>query len=368
MTSTTTSTVPTVKLTRDYSLIGPSAARAAAQGLVAAEWYHPDVARTRMKQLMRRSDGPALRDTALWLALLIGFGFGGAWFWGSWACVPFFIAYGVLYGSASDSRWHETGHGTAFRTPWLNDVLYQVASFMNMKEPTFWRWSHARHHTDTIIVGRDREIAAMRPPDLLKLVVNVVGLRDAFDTAVSVGRHAAGRVTAEEATFIPESERGRVCREARAWIAVYAVVVTAAIVTDSLLPLMLVGLPTLYGRWLSLLFGVSQHAGLAENVLDHRLNARTIRMNPVFRFIYWNMSFHVEHHMFPMVPYHALPALHAEVADELPIPYPSLFAAYREIVPTLWRQQREPDYFVRRELPAGAVPFRPELHDAVFGR
>jgi fatty acid desaturase len=139
-------------------------------------------------------------------------------------------------------------------------------------------------------------------------------------------------------------------------------------VTDSLVPLMLVGLPTLYGRWLALLFGVSQHAGLAENVLDHRLNARTIRMNPVFRFIYWNMNFHVEHHMFPMVPYHALPALHAEVADELPIPYPSLFAAYREIVPTLWRQQRDPGYFVRRELPAGAVRFRPELHDAVFER
>jgi fatty acid desaturase len=26
---------------------------------------------------------------------------------GSWWCVPFFAAYGVLYGSASDSRWHE---------------------------------------------------------------------------------------------------------------------------------------------------------------------------------------------------------------------------------------------------------------------
>ena len=169
----------------------------------------------------------------------------------------------------------------------------------------------------------------------------------------------AGRVTEEEATFIPESERHRVYREARAWIAVYAVVVGRRDRLHSLLPLMYVGLPTLYGRWLSLLFGVSQHAGLAENVLDHRLNARTIRMNPVFRFIYWNMNYHVEHHMFPMVPYHALPQLHAEVADDLPAPYPSLFAAYREIVPTLWRQQREPDYYVRRELPPAAQPFRP---------
>jgi fatty acid desaturase len=351
---------------RDYSLIGPSAQQAAEQGLVAAEWYHAEVPRARMKQLMRRSDGPALRDTAIWFALLIGAGIGGGLLWDSWACAPFFVVYGVLYGTASDSRWHESGHGTAFRTPWLNDALYQVASFMNMKEPTFWRWSHARHHTDTIIVGRDREIAAMRPPDLLKLIVNVVGLRDAYDTAISVLRHAAGRLTAEEVTFIPDSERHRVYREARAWLVIYAAVIALAVALGSVLPLMYVGLPTLYGRWLTALFGVSQHAGLAEDVLDHRLNARTIRMNPVLRFLYWNMNYHVEHHMFPMVPYHALPALHAEVAHDLPTPYPSLLAAYREIVPTLWRQWHEPGYYVRRALPNGASPFRPELHEVLF--
>jgi Na+-transporting NADH:ubiquinone oxidoreductase subunit F len=42
-------------------------------------------------------------------------------------------------------------------------------------------------------------------------------------------------------------------------------------------------------------------------VLDHRLNCRTVYMNPIHRFLYWNMNYHVEHHMFPLVPYHALP-------------------------------------------------------------
>ena len=42
-------------------------------------------------------------------------------------------------------------------------------------------------------------------------------------------------------------------------------------------------------------------------------------MNPVLRFLYWNMNFHVEHHMFPMVPYHALPKLHVEMQGELPV-------------------------------------------------
>ena len=86
----------------------------------------------------------------------------------------------MLYGSASDSRWHECGHGTAFRTGWMNDVVYQIASFMIMRNPVTWRWSHARHHTDTFIVGRDPEIAVMRPPVLLKVVVNFFGMLDVW--------------------------------------------------------------------------------------------------------------------------------------------------------------------------------------------
>ena len=61
-------------------------------------------------------------------------------------------------------------------------------------------------------------------------------------------------------------------------------------------------------------------------------------MNPVFRFLYWNMNYHVEHHMFPMVPYHALPRLHEVIKADLPAPYPSCWAAYREIIPAFLRQ------------------------------
>ena len=113
---------------RDYSLTGRDAARAVETGLAAAEWYHTDVPRKQMKELMQRSDGPAIRDTIVWLGLLIASGAGGVYFWGTWWCVPFFFGYGVLYGSASDSRWHECGHGTAFKTQWMNDVVYQIAS------------------------------------------------------------------------------------------------------------------------------------------------------------------------------------------------------------------------------------------------
>ena len=84
--------------------------------------------------------------------------------------------------------------------------------------------------------------------------------------------------------------------------------------------LLLVGLPRLYGAWHMVMCGLLQHGGLADNVIDHRLNSRTVYMNPISRFIYWNMNYHVEHHMFPMVPYHALPKLHALIKHDLPAP------------------------------------------------
>ena len=130
---------------RDYSLLGESGRTAVDMGLAAAEWYHTEVARKDMKALMQRSDVPAIRDTIIWLGALIVLGGLGVYFWGSWLCVPFFLAYGVLYGSASDSRWHECGHGTAFKTRWMNDAIYQLACFMIMREPEIWRWSHTRH-------------------------------------------------------------------------------------------------------------------------------------------------------------------------------------------------------------------------------
>ena len=104
-------------------------------------------------------------------------------------------------------------------------------------------------------------------------------------------------------------------------------------------------------------YGFTQHAGMGENVLDHRLNTRTVKMCAVNRFLYWNMNYHVEHHMFPMVPYYRLPELHEEIEHDCAPVYPSLWAAYKEIIPAVLRQLRDQEYYVRRELLPGAAPF-----------
>jgi len=343
---------------RDYRLTGPESKRAKERGLISAEWYESPIPRSRMKELMKRKNGPAIRDTLIWFCSLVVLGYLAYLSWGSWWSVPAFLAYGIFYASPGDSRWHECGHGTAFRTPWMNEVVYQMASFMVLRSATPWRWSHARHHTDTIIVGRDPEILTERPPIWKIILMQIFHL---YGGPIEVKRfvlHTFGKLETQEKEYIPASEQRKVFREARIYMLIILGILAACLYTGSILPAMFVFLPSFYGNIMVLLFGMTQHLGLYEDVLDHRLNTRTIYMNPLFRFLYWNMNYHVEHHMYPMVPYHALPELHQEMKDDCPTARRGLLQALSEVIGALRKQKRDPAYVVVKPLPSSARPYR----------
>ena len=366
---------PEASAPRDYGLTGLSSRAALEAGLAAAEWYHTEVPRKVMKELMTRTDGPAVRDTIVWLGLHVALAWAAIALWGSWWSLPFWLAYGVLYGSACDSRWHECGHGTAFRTRWMNDAVYHVASFQVMRNPVAWRWSHARHHTDTIIVGRDAEIAWMHPVRLVLKALAFVGVADAWASLRILARNARGVLSPDERDYIPAAEWPKVVWWARVHMAVYALTALVALGMllggmgwASVIPFLVIGGPRAYGCWHMVMTGLLQHGGLAEDVLDHRLNSRTVLMNPVSRWIYWNMNYHVEHHMVPMVPYYNLPRLHELIKHDLPRPNTGVLDAYREVIPAVLRQRRDPTYYVRRELPPTARPYREDLHSVVPDR
>ena len=342
-------TQPPKKL--DYSLTGEESHRAIERGLAEAEWYQCPVPRATMRKLLERRNGPAIRDTINRFALIIGHAELTCYLWVTWWAVLPYLAYATLYASTSDSRWHEAGHGTAFKTDWMNNALYEIASFMILRESTVWRWSHTRHHSDTIIVGRDPEIAVPRPPDLKGMFRTILGIELYPPYVKAVARHCLRRTSPAEKTFIPESEFHKIY--VRSWIyaTIYLAAISLSIYLRSFLPVMLIIFPHVFGKWLMLIYGWTQHAGMAENVLDHRLNCRTVYMNPINRFLYWNMNYHVEHHMFPLVPYHALPKLHAAVKDDMPKPYTSLWDAWKEIIPAVLQQVKDPAHYVRRKLP-----------------
>jgi len=336
---------------RDYSLLGASNTAAVTAGLANAAWFTPAIPSAKLRLLQERSDGHALFDTVLWLVVLFGLAaaiWQTAW---SWWSIPLLFVYGAIYDGATSSRLHECLHGTAFRTTWLNDALANLAGFMLLSSPTLSRWSHFRHHTDTIIVGRDLEIRVHRPATVAKTLWILTALPSAPLKVLTLIRHACNRIDPLTAELVPSSERRRVVIESRVIVLLHGGVIGWCVASGSILPVVLIGLPAIYGGWMTVFFSMLQHTGLCEDVTDHRLNSRTIYMSPVWRFIYVNMNYHIEHHMFPTVPYRSLPALHAEIRDQLPAPLPNVWAAVRQIVAIIRRQRREPEYELPITLP-----------------
>lgn len=338
---------------RDYRLDGPEYQLAKEKGLADAQWWVPKIERKTLRRLMKRDNWHALRDTAILFTIIAASGCGSSYLWAEGKYVQFAIVFWIyctFYTSSADSRWHECGHGTAFKDKWMNDVLYQMASFMVFREPEVWRFSHARHHTDTDIVGRDPEVDA-RPLDMWNLFLAFFNVQGIQAECGKIWMHVRGELSDAERTFVPWVERFAVFRKARIWLTIYALTVVASIYFRSPLPMMYVFIPYSLGAWHLVMVGVFQHAGLAQDVLDHRLNTRTCYINPVSAFIYWNMHYHIEHHCFPMVPYYNLPELHKILLPQLPKPYNSIFEVYLEMIPALIKQGKDPEYCLQRELP-----------------
>ena len=94
-----------------------------------------------------------------------------------------------------------------------------------------------------------------------------------------------------------------------------------------------------------------QHIGMTPDVPDFRLSCRTYTCSWLSAFLYWNMQYHVEHHMFPAVPFYHLPKLRAAIADDLPSCTHGLFATWKEIIEILKKQKADPCYLHLPQLP-----------------
>ncbi len=312
------------------------------------EWYVPKIERKELRALQQRKNYRGFINVGLWLALMAVLGWLAAITMSSPWCILLFFAYGQVFGNCS-ARWHECLHGTPFRTPILNDIVFYIACAMDFRDIIFTRWSHVTHHSYTIDTDVDLEIHAPRPVKIWKLVLDLLYLFSGWFFFRLLVRHSLGIPAQAAKRVVPPSDYSKMFWAARSVLFLHLAVIALAIVLHSWLPVLLFTLPRFYGAALLFIFALTQHAGLAENVNDHRLLARTVIINPFFSFLYMRMEDHVEHHIFPRVPFFNLDKLHKAVRDQMPAPYRGLWSAWKEIIPTLMRQRFDVNYYVRRD-------------------
>ena len=138
--------------------------------------------------------------------------------------------------------------------------------------------------------------------------------------------------------------------EAQAYMLGYLAIIFWSLAAQSWLPVLMLILPRVLGAPVHGVMLATQHIGMAQDIPDHRHTTRTMIVNPVLRMLYWNMNYHIEHHVFSQIPFHALPALHEAVRDQCPPPTQGIGRALIEIATTINRQRQEPTYTTPRPL------------------
>lgn len=210
---------------------------------------------------------------------------------------------------------HESIHKTAFKTPALNKLVASVSGFLLFLPPEWFRYFHFAHHRDTNDPARDPELAAPRPDSLGSYLRYLSGLPVWASHLRTLMKNAAGR---NSDSFVPPKGAAKVRREARLFLALYALLaaVSLALQSDTLIWIWL--FPALIGQPFLRAYLLAEHSGCPQ-IADMLANSRTTLTNGLVRFLAWNMPYHAEHHAFPAVPFHRLAAFHSLTAPHLKV-------------------------------------------------
>jgi len=291
------------------------------------------ITRAELRALMQRSNGPAFVHLALWALVLA---VTGAMIWlayDSWLIWPAMFVHGIVLVHHF-SLQHECVHYTVFRTRWLNDLAGNICGAIIILPHQFFRYEHCDHHTHTQLEGHDPELVPM-PQTLGQYLWYLSAVPYWRTKFTELLRHAAGRITPAERTFLPKVADWIVFLEARLMMALYLGLIGVMVVTGWTGPLWFWFIPLVLGEPVMRFIRMTEHVG-RPTVAQMSDNTRTNLVSRPWRFLAWNMNYHAEHHYVASVPYHALPKLHEKLKDHIHVEPGGYVGAHRDILRQLF--------------------------------
>lgn len=210
---------------------------------------------------------------------------------------------------------HETAHKTAFRSRALNLIVGHLSAFAIAHRYEYYCLFHWDHHRYTQDPDKDPElVVGVKPMSDTQLAIAYTGLLQVAGREMLMLRHA---LTGEVALpWIPDNKRHIIVREARLYLTGYALLLAASLALSTPILLWVWIIPLLVGQMILRPYLYAEHTG-CEATRSAFDNTRTTYTGMVMKWVAWNMPYHVEHHAYPSIPFHALPKLNAIVDDRI---------------------------------------------------
>ena len=284
--------------------------------------------RETLRRLSQRSNLRGLSQLAAHLALLGATGYlvhatrGAIWL------LPALLLHGIVLDFVFCAL-HESVHRTAFASRRLNDAVAWLAGAVLILPPEYFRAFHFAHHRYTQDPARDPELALPAPAKLSTYLWRATGLPNwGKRLRVTLGHALTGRVNEP---FIADGKHRSVVREARVLWLCYGAVLALSFYFRSSGALLYWIVPAVLGQPFLRLYLMSEHMG-CELSDDMYANTRTTYTNAAVRLLAWQMPYHVEHHAFPAVPFHALARVNALIRPRIEVSAPGYLALHASLI------------------------------------
>lgn len=333
-------------------------------------WYRCRVDPQLMRELMQTSDRHGLLQAGGHLGLFILTGTlaylafrqtsGANWYWSVPLLYGALFAHGTVGSFMGGAACHEMSHKTPFKTKALNNFFLKIYAFLSGWDHIWFRPSHIKHHQVTVYHDYDGEVVLPQKLTLRHwkfwLAIFAWEPTGTWTNYKAWCQRAGGKIEGDWYQHVLPEANTALRREHRRWaqfyLAGHLLLALAFILSGHWFLIVIVLLGTRYCGLLGFLCGTPQHYGLSPNVPDHRLSCRTYTCGWLPRFLYWNMQYHIEHHMFPSVPFYNLGRLHAAIAADLPPTAPTLRATWKELLAIHRRTQTDSAYVFVPPLPS----------------
>ena len=225
----------------------------------------------------------------------------------------------VIYGfslAAMFAPLHECCHRTAFANPRLNDLVAWLAGIFSLYNSSFYRRYHKWHHRYTRIPGKDPELEDPQVTNWQKYLIEISGWNWWLGKFATHYQVATGKF--ENMPYISEDAKDEIIRSTRLQLAVYGGAITLSVIFQQPWFITFWLLPLAIGQIILRFILLAEHTGCSK---DNNLltNTRTTLTWFPIKFLMWNMPFHAEHHLYPSIPFHALPQAHQELKEHFAI-------------------------------------------------
>lgn len=271
------------------------------------------LSRAELRALSERSDGGGAARMTVHLMLLAASGWLVAVAPGWWmvaAMVPFGVVQAALFAPI-----HETMHMTAFRSRRANQVVGWLAACPSLLNWHFYTAFHLAHHRHTQDPGRDPELLVLPPASLDRYVWRLCALPYWRFRLVVLGQGLRGDLSMYP--FITERMAPKIVKSLRGMAAlVLAACLVSMAVVGWWAPLVFWVGPQMLGQPFLRAYLLTEHTDCTMDA-NGLTNTRTTLTTWPMHVLMWNMSFHAEHHLYPSIPFHRLPAAHEAMRARL---------------------------------------------------